>query len=85
MTHGTDQQPDQPSPRPAMKAPTCHGRPMTYQGGVYVCGKCGASYDPGARLTPLPSPSGEHERAKEPLPTRPPRPHPQGRVMAVAA
>ncbi|CAM5718425.1 hypothetical protein SFUMM280S_04050 [Streptomyces fumanus] len=35
-----------------MSAPTCCGRTMHLEGGVYVCGKCGASYDPGTRPTP---------------------------------
>lgn len=26
---------------------TCCGKQMTKENGVYVCGKCGSSYDPG--------------------------------------
>jgi hypothetical protein len=28
---------------------TCCGKQMRREGGLYVCGKCGASWDPGAQ------------------------------------
>ncbi|MET8818482.1 hypothetical protein [Streptomyces rochei] len=56
-----------------MTAPVCCRRRMRRDGTQWQCRTCKASYDDGATAA-----SGiEHERAKEPLPVRPPRPRPQ--------
>ncbi|MEU3683748.1 hypothetical protein AB0E99_22810 [Streptomyces sp. NPDC030592] len=62
-------------------APSCCGRPMRASGSQFVCGKCGAWVDPGTGPRPLlavaAEPDPEHGRAPDPLPIRPPRPHPR--------
>lgn len=71
-----------------MSAPSCCRRPMRASGSQLVCGKCGAWVDPGTTPRPLlavtAEPHPDHGRAKDPLPTRPPRPHPN-RPLARAA
>ncbi|WP_320784167.1 hypothetical protein [Streptomyces sp. CRN 30] len=73
-----------------MSAPTCCGRTMQPDGtGGWYCRKCQGSSDPGitgtSNSTVSAEPEPEHGRAKEPLPIRPRRPHPQGITWAVAA
>lgn len=31
---------------------TCCGKPMQFEGGMYVCGTCGASFQPGVMAVP---------------------------------
>lgn len=55
---------------------------MQPQNGQLVCSRCGAWVDPGTAPAAM---GAEHERAKEPRPIRPPRPHPQGYAGTLAA